>query len=97
MKKKMLVLLVVLLLVISTVQVAFAAPAPPNTPPTIGSCHMGASWWEPGDGPGNANGVDDEQRGMYHVHMREDHPRGYTIGAQHMDAITKAHCPPPPP
>ena len=92
MKKKILVLLVVLLLAASTIQVAFAHPNPPNVPPTAGSCNMIASWWEPGEGPGNANGVQDEDRGMYHVHMREGHPQGYTIGAQHMDAITTAHC-----
>ena len=91
MKKKMLVLLVVLLLVVSTVQVAFAAPAPPNAPPTAGSCNMAASWWEPGTGPGNANGVEPGERGMYHVHTK-DHPRGYTNGARHMDLITTAHC-----
>ena len=92
MKKKILVLLVVLLLVASTIQVAFAHPNPPNSPPTDGSCNM--SFWLPGDGPGKHKGVQDEDRGMWHVHMREDHPRGYTIGAQHMDAITAAHgCP----
>ncbi len=96
MKKKMLVLLVVLLLVVSTVQVAFAAPAPPNAPPTAGSCNMIASWWWDFDKeefiePGNAYGVAPGERGMYHVHMREDHPRGYTNGAQNMDAITTAH------
>ena len=91
MKKKMLVLLVVLLLVVSPVQVAFAAPAPPNNPPTGGSCHMVVSWWEPGTGPGNAKGVEPGERGMYHVHMREDHPRGYTKGAHHRDLITTAH------
>ena len=94
MKKKMLVLLVVLLLVVSTVQVAFAAPAPPNAPPTAGSCNMGASWWDPdkGDmGPGNANGVEPGERGMYNVH--NGHPKGkYTNGATNMDLITTAHC-----
>ena len=83
MKKKMLVLLVVLLLVVSTIQVAFAAPPGPVWP----SCNMGASWWEPGTGPGNAYGVKPGERGMYHVHMREDHPRGYTNGASNMDII----------
>ncbi len=98
MKKKMLVLLVVLLLVVSTVQVAFAAPDPPNIPTTGGSCNMGASWWYEEDRdpqfiePGNAYGVAPGERGMYHVHMREDHPRGYTNGAHHMDLITTAHC-----
>jgi hypothetical protein len=100
MKKKMLVLLVVLLLVVSTVQVAFAAPdgpAPPNTPPTLGSCNMGASWWQdPGtlvfDEPGNANGVEEGDRGMYRVHNNASHPRGYTNGAHHMDLITTAQC-----
>jgi hypothetical protein len=92
MKKKMLVLLVVLLLVVSTVQVVFAEPAPPNRPPTAGSCNMGASWW-PDTGPGNANGVEPGERGMYHVHTK-DHPRGYTIGAHHMDLIFIAHSSP---
>ena len=89
--KKILVLLVVILLVVSTIQVAFAAPDPPNAPPTDGSCHMVVSWWGPGTGPGNASKGMTGGRGMYHVHMREDHPRGYTIGAQNMDAITTAH------
>jgi len=83
MKKKILFWVVVLLLLASTIQVAFAEPPGP----VPASCHMGASWWEPGEGPGNANGVQDEDRGMYHVHMRDDHPRGYTNGATNMDII----------
>ena len=90
--KKLLVLLVVLLLLASTLQVAFAEPAPPNAPPTAGSCNMIASWWEPGAGPGNANGVQDGQyRGMYLVH-NASHPSWYTNGAYHMNLITAAHC-----
>jgi hypothetical protein len=92
MKKKMLVLLVVLLLVVSTVQVAFAAPAPPNRPPTGGSCNMGASWWEPGDGPGNAIGVEPGERGMYHVHNKDQAYGTPPHGAQHMDDVTTAQC-----
>ena len=98
MKKKMLVLLVVLLLVVSTVQVAFAAPDSPNIPPTGGSCHMGASWWEPdpdtGDtGQGNAYGVEPGERGMYHVHNKDqDHDYGtLPYGGYHMDLIFAAH------
>jgi hypothetical protein len=84
----------------STLQVAFAEPAPPNAPPTDGSCNMGASWWDPWDpdepdtGPGNANGVQDGHRGMYRVHNNLSHPRGYTNGAHHMDLITTAQCVP---
>ena len=80
--KKMLVLLVVILLVASTIQVAFAAPPGPVLP----SCHMAASWWEPGTGPGNAYGVKPGQRGMYHVH-NGSHPSWYTKGASNMDII----------
>ena len=86
MKKKILVLLVVLLLLASTIQVAFAEPPGP----VPASCHMVASWWDPdtGDtGPGNANGVEPGERGMYRVHNNENHPVGYTNGAQHMDII----------
>ena len=88
MKKKILVLVVVILLLASTIQVAFANP-PRDVP---ASCNMLASYWPDDTGPGNANGVEDGQRGMYHVHMRKDHPRGYTKGAHHMDLITTAHC-----
>jgi hypothetical protein len=86
--KKIIVLLVVLLLIASTIQVAFAEPPGPIP----ASCHMVASWWPPdpetGDtGPGNSDNFEDGQRGMWHVHMHENHPRGYTNGAQHMDII----------
>ena len=89
MKKKMLVLLVVLLLVVSTIQVAFAAPDPPKGPPGLvePSCHMGASWWEPGTGPGNANGVKPGERGMYHVHNKDQAYGTPPHGATHMDII----------
>ena len=80
--KKMLVLLVVLLLLASSIQVAFAAPPGPVEP----SCHMVASWWEPGTGPGNAYGVQPGERGMYHVHNKS-HPSWYTNGAIHMDIL----------
>jgi hypothetical protein len=93
--KKILILLVVLFLFALTIQVAFADPNPPNSPPTDGSCNMIASWWDPsvGDtGPGNAKGVDPEERGMYRVHNNASHPQGYTYGAIHMDEITTAHC-----
>ena len=83
--KKMLVLLVVLILLATTIQVAFAAPPGPVWP----SCHMGASWW-PDTGPGNAYGVEPGERGMYHVHNKDDHPKGYTNGASHMDIICPA-------
>ena len=95
MKKKMLVLLVVLLLVVSTVQVAFAAPDgpdPPNAPPTDGSCHMAVSWWEPDTGPGNAKGVEPGERGMYHVHNKDQAYGKPPYGAHHMDLIFAAHC-----
>ena len=92
MKKKMLVLLVVLLLVVSTIQVAFAAPAPPNAPPTTGSCHMAASWWDPGTGPGNAYGVKPGERGMHHVHNKDQAYGKPPHGAYHMDLIFAAHC-----
>lgn len=94
-KKAILTLLLVMLLFALTIQVAFAEPNPPNTPQTIGSCHMGASWWDPNEGnsgPGNANGVEPGERGMYGVHNNEDHPQGYTNGAQNMDSITIAQC-----
>ncbi len=93
MKKSVLFLLVFVLL-IGAVQVALAEPDPPQDPPTAGSCNMVASWWDPdaGDsGPGNANGVQPGERGMYHVHNR-DHPSGYTNGATNMDKITTEHC-----
>ncbi len=91
--KKIIVLLVVLLLLVSTVQVAFANPDPDpeQTPTTIGACHMGASVWEPGAGPGNAYGVESGERGMNHVHTK-DSPVGYTNGATNMDLIAAAHC-----
>lgn len=90
MKKKMLVLLVVLLLVVSTVQVAFAAPPGPVWP----SCNMGASWWEPGTGPGNAYGVQPGQRGMYNVHNKDKAYGKPPYGAYHMDLIFAAHIVP---
>jgi hypothetical protein len=94
--KKTVLFLVLFVLLIGFVQVAFADPAPPNAPPTAGSCHMIASVWGPGEGPGNANGVEPGERGMYHVHTK-DMPEwvgedGYTYGAIHMDSITGVHC-----
>ena len=91
MKKKIFVLLVVLLLMATTIQVAFANPPGP----VPASCHMVASWWEPGTGPGNANGVDPGERGMYNVHLGTNpvHDQGpgaeqwYTNGAANMDII----------
>ena len=85
--KKMIVLLMVLLLIISMIQVAFAEPPGP----VPASCNMIASYWVPdpetGDtGPGNAYGVEDGQRGMYHVHTKSN-PNGYTNGAANMDII----------
>ena len=93
--KKIIVLLVVLLLIASTIQVAFATP-PPDDPDNIGACHMGASVWEPGGGPGNANGVEDGERGMNHVHTQDMPDQvgddGYTYGASNMDRIAGEHC-----
>lgn len=80
--KKLLLLLVVLALLASTVQVAFAAPSRPVGP----SCNMGASWWDPGTGPGNAYGVQPGQRGMYQVH-NFDRPNEHANGASNMDII----------
>ena len=80
--RKLLVLLVVLLLLAAITDVASAAPPGPVWP----SCNMGASWWPPGTGPGNAYGVQPGERGMYHVH-NADHPIGYTNGAANMDII----------
>ena len=93
--KKIIVLLAIPLLFALTIQVASADPAPPNDPQTLGSCHMDASWWDPNEGntgPGNANGVEPGERGMYSVHTNENHPQGYTGGAQNMDSIYIAHC-----
>ena len=86
--KKLLVLLVVLILLASTIQVAFAEPAPPNAPPTDGSCNMRASVWiPPYTGPGNANGVQDGQyRGMYLVHTSSN-PSLHANGAANMEII----------
>ena len=92
MKKKILVLLVVLLLLAVSIQVVFADPTNPPHNPNGGSCNMGASWWEPGSGPGNANGVEPGERGMYRVHNNENHPQGYTNGATNMDTVTTAQC-----
>ena len=92
MKKKIFVLLVVLLLMATTIQVAFANPPGP----VPASCHMGASLWEPGEGPGNANGVAPGERGMYNVHFGTNPAHGdqgpedglwYTHGAANMDII----------
>lgn len=88
--KKMIVLIMVVLLMVFMIQVVFADPPGP----VPNSCHMAAAWWDPdtGDtGPGNANGVEPGERGMYHVHNK-DMPdqvgdNGYTYGAQHMDII----------
>ena len=75
------------------VQVALADPDSPNIPPTGGACHMEASAWAPGTGPGTANGVEPGERGMWHVHTK-DNPNGYTNGADNMDQIWAAHgCP----
>ncbi len=99
MKKKILVLLAVLLLVALTTQVAFAAPPRPVGP----SCNMGASWWDSdtGPGPGNANGVEDEERGMYNVHLGTNPAHGpqgpddwYPKGRTNMDLVTAAQCGP---
>lgn len=98
MKKMILVVLSVLLLLATAIQVTFANPNPDpeHTPPTIGACHMGASVWEPGTGPGNANGVQPGERGMYHVHTKDMPDQvgidGYTYGANNMDLIAAAHC-----
>jgi hypothetical protein len=89
--KKTVLFLVVFVLLIGFVQVALANPDSPNIPETGGACHMDASWWEAGEGPGNANGVKPGERGMRHVHTRDDHPRGYTNGAANMDKIYEAH------
>ena len=82
MKKKIFVLLVVLLLLASTIQVAFADPPGPVLP----SCNMVNSWWEPGEGPGNANGVEPGHRGLFYVHD-ESHPGGSTNGTDNMFTI----------
>lgn len=74
--KKLIILLVVLLLLAVTMQVALADPPRP----VPASCNM--NWWEPGDGPGNHHGVDDEYRGMYHVHMTLKH--GQSHGGDNM-------------
>lgn len=58
-----------------------AAANPPG--PVAQSCSMGASWWDPGTGPGNAVGLGDSARGMYLVH----HMDPYTQGASNMDII----------
>jgi hypothetical protein len=84
MKKKILVLLVVLLLVALTAQVAFADPPGP----VEASCNMGASFWLPGTGPGNANGVGPEGRGMYHVHATL--PHGESKGGSNMSIVCPA-------
>lgn len=83
--KKMIIIVVVVLLLASLIQVALADPPGP----VPASCNMGNSWWDPdagNSGPGNANGVKDGQRGMYHVHNK-DNPNGYTHGAANMDII----------
>ena len=94
MKKKILVLVVVVLLLALTIQVAFAAP-PPDDPDNIGSCHMGASWWEPGTetfpGPGNGGPTDDDgvptgERGMYNVHFGTNPSHGN--GGNHPQGYT---------
>jgi hypothetical protein len=91
--KKTVLFFLLFVLLIGAAQVALAEE---NPPPTAGSCHMVASWWEPGTGPGNANGVQPGERGMYHVHTKDMPDQvgvdGYTYGAIHMDNITKAHC-----
>lgn len=91
-------LILVLVLLVGMVQAVSADPDPDKIPDTGGACHMGASWWESGTGPGNANGVKPGERGMHHVHTKDmpDHvgDDGYTKGAQNMDAIWEAHgCP----
>ncbi len=87
MKKKILVLVVVILLLALTIQVASAEPTNPPHNPNGGSCNMANSWWEPGEGPGNAYGVQPGERGMYHVHA--NHP---SKGADNMGLIYEAHC-----
>ena len=81
--KKSVLFLLVLVLLIGSVQVAFADPNPPNAPTTGGACHM--NWWEPGTGPGNANGVEPGERGMYHVHMSL--PHGESKGGANMSIV----------
>ena len=88
--KKMIVLLLVVLLLASMIQVVLANPPGP----VPNSCHMGASYWEPGTGPGNANGVAAGERGMYNVHFGTNPHHGaqgpddyYTNGAANMDII----------
>jgi hypothetical protein len=99
MTKKILVLLVVLLLLAVSIQVASADPNPDpehNTPTTGGACNMLASVWPPDPetgedtGPGNHKGVDDEDRGMIHVHVNHD-----SHGAQNMSRVVTAHGPCP--
>ena len=93
MKKNMLVLLAVLLLAALTIQVAFADP-PPDDPDNDGACNMRHSVWVPdGDqdtGPGNANGVDAGQRGMWLVHVNL--PHGESIGGSNMSGVAVDHC-----
>jgi hypothetical protein len=94
MKKVILITIVVVLALAMAIPV-FADPAPPNTPPTDGACNMRASVWLPNEdgedtGPGNHNGVQDEDRGMIHVHTTL--PHGEPIGGANMSSVADAHC-----
>jgi hypothetical protein len=89
MKKKVLAFLLVLLLVALTSQAAFADP-PPGNPDNLGACNMVNSWWPDDTGPGNANGVEDGERGMFHVH--NSLPHGDPLGGAIMFDLTAAHC-----
>ena len=98
MKKKLLAFLLILLLVALTTQVVFAIP-PWEDPDdaSIGACNMFIHWSD----PGNANGVQPGERGMWNVHYGTNPHHGqqgpeeewYTNGAANMDALAFLHCP----
>ena len=78
---------------------AFAEPNPPENPHgdiNGGSCNMIHAWWEDSP-PGEANGVEAGESGMYNVHFGTNphHEQGpgewYTNGATNMDSVTGAH------
>ena len=100
--KKVVFVVLIMFFMLALATTAFAAPTKPPHNPNGGSCNMWmepGSWWAPGTGPGNANGVTPGERGMYNVHSGTNPAHGpqgpddwYANGFTNMDLVTAAQC-----
>ena len=105
--KRVIVVVLIIVFMLALATTAFAQPNKPPPNPNGGSCNMINSWW-PEDGPGEAKGVKDGERGMYNVHQGTNPHHGqqgpadnsihpivgdwYPNGATNMDIVTGAQC-----